>query len=191
MRGLAGPFYADSRAREVKLAMTTSRKEQSKPSSVTRRLQRLQALSRLLDSSIPLPGGYRIGLDGLLGLIPGFGDIAGSIASSYIIIESARLGASTATLLHMVFNVLVDSIIGLVPFLGDLFDFVWKANEKNTALMEKQLNTPQPQSSPEHRLKATVVIIMILFFSGLLALGYLAFIILIRLIEAFHGSGAS
>ena len=161
------------------------------PSSVGKRLQRIKSLSRLLDSSIPLPGGYRIGLDGLLGLIPGFGDIAGGVASSYIIIESARLGASTATLLHMVFNVLVDTIIGLIPFLGDLFDVVWKANEKNTALMEKQLNTPQPQTSPEHRLKATVIIIIVIFLFGLAALGYLAFMILIRLIEALHGSGTS
>ena len=161
------------------------------PSSTGQRLRRLQTLSRLLDSSIPLPGGYRIGLDGLLGLIPGFGDIAGGIASSYIIIEAARLGASTSTLLHMVFNVLLESIIGLIPFLGDLFDFVWKANEKNTALMEKQLNTPQSRNSPEHRLKATVAIIVLILIICLLALGYLAFLILLRLIEAIHGSGAS
>ncbi len=171
--------------------MATSKDENSMPSSITTRLHRLQSLSRLLDSSIPLPGGYRIGLDGLIGLIPGFGDMAGGIASSYIIIESARLGASTPTLLHMVFNVLVESIIGLIPFLGDLFDFVWKANEKNMALMEKQLKTPQPRNSPEHRLKATVVIIVLILFFGLLALGYLGFLILLRLIDAVHGSGAS
>jgi hypothetical protein len=160
-------------------------------SSTGRRLQRLQSLSRLLDSIIPLPGGYRIGIDGLLGLIPGIGDIAGGVASSYIIIESARLGASTATLLRMVFNVLVESIIGLIPFLGDLFDFVWKANEKNTALMEKQLQAPQPPDSPEHRLKVTVVIIVLVLFLFIVALAYLGFMILIRLIEALRGTGAS
>jgi hypothetical protein len=144
-----------------------------------------------LDSIIPLPGGYRIGIDGLLGLIPGIGDIAGGVASSYIIIESARLGASTTTLLRMVFNVLVESIIGLIPFLGDLFDFVWKANEKNTALMEKQLQAPQPPDSPEHRLKVTVVIIVLVLFLFIVALAYLGFMILIRLIEALRGTGAS
>jgi hypothetical protein len=144
-----------------------------------------------LDSIIPLPGGYRIGIDGLLGLIPGIGDIAGGVASSYIIIESARLGASTTTLLRMVFNVLVESIIGLIPFLGDLFDFIWKANEKNTALMEKQLHEPQPPNSPEYRLKVTVVIIILVLFLSIVVLAYLGFMILIRLIEAFRGTGIS
>jgi hypothetical protein len=144
-----------------------------------------------LDSIIPLPGGYRIGIDGLLGLIPGIGDIAGGVASSYIIIESARLGASTTTLLRMVFNVLVESIIGLIPFLGDLFDFIWKANEKNTALMEKQLHEPQPPNSPEYRLKVTVVIIILVLFLSIVVLAYLGFMILIRLIEALRGTGIS
>ncbi|HBG17903.1 MAG TPA: DUF4112 domain-containing protein [Desulfobulbaceae bacterium] len=155
------------------------------------RLQRLRALSRLLDSAIPLPGGYRIGLDGIIGLIPGFGDIAGSIASSYIIIESARLGASTATLLRMVMNVLVESVIGLIPFLGDLFDIVWKANERNMALMDKQLAAAPPASSPETRLKATVFIVLFLMLAGVIAIAYLGFTILLRLIAALQGAGGT
>jgi hypothetical protein len=152
-------------------------------------MKRLRSLSRLLDSAIPLPGGYRIGLDGLIGLIPGIGDIAGGVASSYIIIESARLGASTTTLLRMVCNVLLEMLVGLIPFLGDLFDFVWKANEKNMDLMEKQLKTTPPRSSPEHRLKATVVIILFIFLVGVLALTYLGFMLFLNLIDALHGTG--
>ena len=155
------------------------------------RLQRLRALSRLLDSAIPLPGGYRIGLDGIIGLIPGFGDIAGSIASSYIIIESARLGASTATLLRMVMNVLVESVVGLIPFLGDLFDIVWEANEKNMALMEKQLAAAPPVSSPETRLKAAVFIVLFLMVAGVIAIAYLGFTILLRMIAALQGAGGT
>jgi hypothetical protein len=168
-----------------------SKGKSTMPSSKGKKLQHLKSLSRLLDSIIPLPGGYRIGIDGLLGLIPGIGDIAGGVASSYIIIESARLGASTTTLLRMVFNVLVESIIGLIPFLGDLFDFIWKANEKNTALMEKQLHEPQPPNSPEYRLKVTVVIIILVLFLSIVVLAYLGFMILIRLIEALRGTGIS
>ncbi|KJS01186.1 MAG: hypothetical protein VR65_09815 [Desulfobulbaceae bacterium BRH_c16a] len=160
-------------------------------SSTARRMRRLRSLSRLLDSAIPLPGGYRIGLDGLIGLIPGFGDMAGGIASSYIIIEAARLGASTSTLLRMVFNVLLETFIGLIPFLGDLFDFVWKANERNMTLMEKQLDSAQPQSSPEHRLKATVVIIIFIMIAGIIAMAYLGFTILLRLIAALRETGAA
>ncbi len=154
----------------------------------SRRLQRLRRLSRLLDSAIPLPGGYRIGLDGIIGLIPGVGDIAGGAASSYIIIEAARLGASTATLLHMAFNVLFESVIGLIPFVGDLFDFVWKANEKNLALLEKQLQQGRARSKPEQRLQATVIIIVLIMAAVLMALGAFSFWLLLQAIAAVHGS---
>ncbi len=150
-------------------------------------MKRLRSLSKLLDSAIPLPGGYRIGLDGLVGLIPGIGDVAGGVASSYIIIESARLGATTTTLLRMVFNVLLETFIGIIPFVGDLFDFVWKANEKNMDLMEKQLHSAPPQTSPEHRLKVTVIIILVILFAGIIALAYLGFLLLFRVITALHG----
>ncbi len=157
-------------------------------SSTSSRMKRLRSLSRLLDSAIPLPGGYRIGLDGLVGLIPGIGDVAGGVASSYIIIESARLGASTPTLLRMVFNVLLETFVGIIPFVGDLFDFVWKANEKNMDLMEKQLNAAPPQTSPEHRLKVAVIVILVILFAGIIALTYLGFLVLFRLVTALHGS---
>jgi hypothetical protein len=164
-------------------------KPYSRKESAHSRLQRIRALSRLLDSAFPLPGGYRIGLDGIIGLIPGFGDIAGSIASSYIIVESARLGATTTTLLRMVLNVLVDSLIGLIPFLGDLFDIVWKANEKNMALLEKQFAAAPPTSSPETRLKAVVFIILFLMLAGVATIAYLGFILLLWLIGVLQGAG--
>ena len=150
------------------------------------RVRRLRSLSRLLDSSIPLPGGFRIGLDGLIGLIPGFGDLAGGVASSYIIIEAARLGATTSTLLRMVFNVLLETLIGLIPFVGDLFDFIWKANEKNMALLEKHLDSPQPKSSPEERLSTTVMIILVILIGGIVGLAYLGFMLLLQLIAALQ-----
>ena len=167
-------------------------KQNEPPHSLSHsRLERLRALSRLLDSAFPLPGGYRIGLDGIIGLIPGFGDIAGSIASSYIIVESARLGASTPTLLRMAMNVLVESLVGLIPFLGDLFDIFWKANEKNMALLDKQLAAAPPASSPETRLKAAVFIILGLMLAGVGAIAYLGFTILLRLIGALQGTGGA
>ena len=166
-------------------------KQKDPPHSLAHsRVERLRALSRLLDSAFPLPGGYRVGLDGIMGLIPGFGDIAGSIASSYIIVESARLGASTGTLFRMVMNVLVESLVGLIPFLGDLFDIIWKANEKNMALMEKQMADAPPESSPETRLKATVFIVLFLMLAGVAAIAYLGLTLLLRLIAAVQGAGA-
>lgn len=166
--------------------------EDNHSSQVSRRLQRLRKFSRLLDSSIPLPGGYRIGIDGFLGLIPGVGDIAGGLASSYIIIEAAQLGASTTTLLRMVFNVLLESLVGVIPFLGDVFDFIWKANDKNFALLEKQLRTAKlqksPHSSPERRLQTTAVILIILLLLGLLSLAYVSFVILRYIIGLATGA---
>lgn len=142
------------------------------------RLKRLRRFSRLLDSSIPLPGGYRIGIDGFLGMIPGVGDIAGGMASSYIIIEAAQLGASTTTLLRMVVNVLIESVVGVIPLVGDIFDFVWKANDKNFALLEKQLHHAKPHDSAERRLKKTAFVLIALLMLGLASLAYLSFMVL-------------
>lgn len=153
------------------------------------RVERLRALARLLDSAIPLPGGYRIGIDGFLGLIPGVGDIAGGLASSYIIIESARLGASTASLVRMVLNVLLESIVGIIPLVGDIFDFVWKANEKNLALLEKQLNSTPPKSSPKQRLKVTAIILITLLLAGIIVLAYLALWVLFHLFKEIWITG--
>lgn len=107
-------------------------------------LQRLRKLSRLLDNAIAIPGTtFRIGLDPILGLLPGAGDFVGTALSAYIVIEAARLGLPRATLGRMVSNILLESVLGAVPVLGDLFDFAWKANTKNMALLEAHLNVPQ------------------------------------------------
>src|SRR5688500_15915374 len=90
--------------------------------SVPERLRRLQALAWLLDNSIPLPGGFRIGVDALLGLIPGIGDAMGALISAYIVNEARSMGASRSVLLRMMGNVLIETAIGSIPFAGDVFD---------------------------------------------------------------------
>lgn len=125
-----------------------------------RNLRKLRALARLLDNSIPLPGGYRIGLDGLIGLIPGFGDAVGASLSAYIILRAAQMGASWTTLLRMTGNVLIDGFIGLIPILGDLFDFAWKANLRNMVLLDQALEKPPARGTPEHRLRLVAVVIV-------------------------------
>ena len=100
------------------------------------RFRRLDWLSRILDTAWSIPGTpYRIGLDGVLGLIPGIGDPLGAVFSSYVIFEAARLGAPKQVLLRMVGNVAVESLVGVIPVLGDVFDIVWQANVKNVALL--------------------------------------------------------
>ena len=87
-----------------------------------------------MDRSIPLGGKFSIGLDGLLGLIPGFGDVVGGLVSSFIILQAQRAGIPKATLMRMVANVGIDAAVGSIPLLGDLFDFTFKANTRNLEL---------------------------------------------------------
>ena len=103
---------------------------------------RLQRLSRLMDSSIRLPGGYRIGWDGVIGLIPGIGDLVGLGVSAWIVLGAARLGVSKATLARMAGNVALETVIGSVPLIGDLFDMAFKANMRNMRLLERHAGDP-------------------------------------------------
>jgi hypothetical protein len=101
------------------------------------RMRRLHSLAWLLDNSILLPGGYRIGLDPIIGLVPGLGDAIGAALSAYIINEARILGAPRSVLLRMTGNVVVETVIGAIPFAGDLFDAGFKANSRNLALLMK------------------------------------------------------
>jgi hypothetical protein len=109
----------------------------------TREIERLRSLTRLLDSAFRIPGTrYRVGLDALVGVVPGIGDVIGALFSAFIVYQAARMGVSTATLVRMMGNVALDTIVGEVPLLGDLFDAGWKANTRNLALLEGHLEQP-------------------------------------------------
>src|SRR5690242_16812485 len=107
------------------------------PSASRERIRRLRSLARLLDDAIPLPGGFRIGLDPIIGLIPGLGDAAGAIIAMFIVVEAASIGVPRSVVLRMGGNVLIDGLIGSIPILGDLFDFAFKANTRNIDLLER------------------------------------------------------
>ena len=93
------------------------------PSPAPSELQRLRALSHLLDDSLRVPGTrFRFGLDAVIGLVPGIGDVSGAALSAYVLVQAGRLGAPKATLLRMAGNVALEAIVGTVPFVGDLFD---------------------------------------------------------------------
>ncbi len=87
--------------------------------------------------SIPLPGGYRIGLDPIIGLVPGLGDAIGALLSAFIINEARALGAPRSILLRMLGNVALETVIGAIPFAGDIFDAVFKANTRNLSLLAR------------------------------------------------------
>jgi hypothetical protein len=106
-------------------------------------LKRLDRLAWLMDKSIGLPGGFRIGIDGLIGLIPGVGDVIGLLISLYLFVLSLQIKTSTAIKLKMLWNIALEFFIGSIPILGDLFDFYFKANVRNVDLLKKHLSTPQ------------------------------------------------
>ncbi len=105
--------------------------------------KRLRGLSWFMDNSIRLPTGHRIGVDGLIGLIPGIGDLFGAAVSGYFVVSAARLGLPKAVMGRMTLNILVETIIGAIPLVGDLFDLGWKANARNFKLVERYLESPQ------------------------------------------------
>jgi hypothetical protein len=104
---------------------------------------RLHRIAWLLDDLVRVPGtSRRFGLDPVLGLLPGGGDIAGSALSAYIVIAAARLGAPSSVILRMGWNIVVDTVLGAVPLFGDLFDAGWKANRRNVALLDRFIEKP-------------------------------------------------
>ncbi|PSQ42755.1 DUF4112 domain-containing protein [Halobacteriales archaeon QS_9_68_42] len=104
-------------------------------------VRRMRFVANLLDDSIRVPGTeFRIGIDPILGIVPGAGDAVAAAMSVYIVLESARLGVPFLTLLRMIANVTLDFAIGSVPVVGTLFDTVWKANRKNVELAVDSLD---------------------------------------------------
>lgn len=136
------------------------------PSAVpANKLQRLRNLSFWLDSAIGIPGTrFRIGLDPIIGLLPGGGDTAGLLLSSYIVLEAAKLGASKSVLTQMAFNIVLETIAGTVPMVGDLFDATWKSNVRNIRLLEEHLKLPAPQRASNHGYAIFLIIGLILVF---------------------------
>ena len=135
---------------------------------------RIRSLARLLDSAIRIPGtDIRIGLDPILGLFPGFGDLAGAAASGYIVLTSARLGAPHSVLARMLLNVGADAVIGSVPFLGDLFDVGWRANERNATLLEGHLASPDATRKGSIAVIVAVAAAVVLIAIGIVTLAAL------------------
>lgn len=104
---------------------------------------RVRALARMLDSAIRIPGtGVTLGLDSIVGLVPGIGDFAGALMSGYIVLASARMGVPAPVVMRMILNLGVDTLVGSVPVLGDLFDVGFRANLRNAALLDRHLELP-------------------------------------------------
>ena len=141
----------------------------------------LSRFANLLDARIRVPGTrLRFGLDPILGLVPGAGDAAGAVLAGWIFVEAVRMGASRATLTRIAANVALDAFIGAMPVLGDIFDFVWKANLRNVAILERHLTAPARAERADRTFVVALAAGAFVVVGGLLALGALLTVWLVR-----------
>lgn len=110
-------------------------------------LLKLDQLADLMDNKLVIPGtNIRLGLDSIIGLIPGIGDTISLAVSGYIIHKARKAGAHPVLLSRMGWNVFIDWLIGIVPFFGDIFDVGFKANRRNVDLLKEHLKTANFES---------------------------------------------
>ncbi|WP_284154736.1 DUF4112 domain-containing protein [Algicella marina] len=103
-----------------------------------RHIARLDKLSRLLDTQFRVPGTrLRFGLDSIIGLIPGVGDTLTLLPAGYLVLEARHMGVPRTTIARMMGNIAVDYFVGIIPLVGDIFDFGFKANRRNIALLQR------------------------------------------------------
>ncbi|MEG3919290.1 DUF4112 domain-containing protein [Microcoleus sp. POL10_C6] len=139
-------------------------------------LRRLRRISHLLDNAIPIPGTkYRIGLDPILGLIPGGGDVISSIFAGYVVFKSAQMGVPQETLVKMAANIVFDTVAGTVPVAGDLVDVAWKANVKNIELLDAHLGSPEQGKKADWLFVAALLLGLILIVGGVIFLSVMLF----------------
>lgn len=136
------------------------------------RIRALRPIARLLDSAYEVPGtSYRIGLDPIIGLVPGFGDLVSPLFTVFILWQARDLDLPRVVQLRMLANVAIDTVVGAVPLVGDLFDVAWKANEKNLALLEAH-------ATEERRASVSDWLFVVLLTIGVLAIAAVPFLLI-------------
>ena len=104
-------------------------------------IRRMEMMAKLLDNAFVIPGtNQRVGIDAIIGLVPGLGDIATTFLSSYVIWEARNLGVSRVAIGRMLTNLAIHASIGAVPILGDVFDAFFRVNQRNMRIVRAQLD---------------------------------------------------
>ena len=133
----------------------------------TDRTATLNRVAHILDDVFRIPGtNFRFGVDALLGLLPGGGDVAGGVMSAYTLLVALRVGAPVSVMLRMGANIAIDAIVGAVPLLGDLFDAGFKANRRNVDLLQRYVDLPVPVRSGSRAVVAGILIVLLLILIG-------------------------
>ncbi len=111
--------------------------------------QRMERMARWLDSAVAVPGtSIRLGLDALIGLIPGIGDVAGFVIGLWFILQARKLDAPGHLQGRMLGNLALEAVVGSIPLIGDLFDVAWQANQRNRKLLFDWLDRTAPAPEP-------------------------------------------
>jgi hypothetical protein len=139
------------------------------------RLAGLRRIAELLDNAFVLPGtSYRIGLDPIVGLLPGLGDLVSPLFTIGILLQARDLGVPKVVQARMLINSAIDSVLGVVPVIGDLFDFAWKANAKNLDLLELHAREERAGSRGDYAFVALMVVLVAAMAAvPLMAIGWL------------------
>jgi hypothetical protein len=133
----------------------------------------IEKLAWVMDRSIPI-GRWKIGLDGIIGLIPGLGDLIGAMISALIVAAGVQARLPRSAIARMVVNVAIETIVGVVPFLGDLFDMAWKANTRNVEIFREALK------GKRNRTKDSLFVTgVILAIAAILAIPAIAIVLLV------------
>jgi hypothetical protein len=147
---------------------------------------RSRAIAHWLDDAFRIPGTrIRFGLDPVIGLIPGLGDVVGGLLSTYIVVEAVRANAPRALLIRMLANLGIDMVLAAIPFVGDLFDAGWKANSRNLSLLRRHIEQPEEAHVASRAFAALLIVGVLLVAAGT---AFVSFLTLRWLLEALGGS---
>jgi uncharacterized membrane protein len=136
-----------------------------------RALEQLRSVTLLFDQAFQIPGTrFRFGLDALIGLVPGLGDIAGALVAMYAMNVARKLNAPSVVRMHMLSNIALDALVGIVPLLGDVFDFAFKAQTRNLALLDAWVASPGRTARRSRRGLLLIPIAIIVVFATVTAL---------------------
>jgi hypothetical protein len=143
-------------------SVTSHRQDALNPEVIDPRIADVEALARWLDYAFELPGGFRFGVAGIIGLIPGIGDVFDALISLYIVLRAIQLRIPRVAVARMLVNVGIEAGAGAFPFVGDLFDIVFKANRRNYQLLRSHLAQPERQRSRDEVFLIVTLVVVIL-----------------------------
>ncbi|MGL5080853.1 MAG: DUF4112 domain-containing protein [Microcoleaceae cyanobacterium] len=153
------------------------------PAARAATVKQLRQLSNLLDNLIRVPGtSHGVGIDPIIGLIPGGGDMIGGALSTYIVFKAFQLDVPKETLVRMASNIVTETLVGTVPVFGDMFDVAWKANVRNVEMLEAHVDSPQAGQKADRGFIFLLVSGLVLLILLVAVLSVAVFAVVVRIV---------